>query len=265
MNNHKRPESTPRSEDSQAQALNEVVDALIAERRPPVPDEGIVEASIMAGQIHGARPLTPGPSASFVSKLGDKLATEMKAALVPPIENLPTTPLQTKEKPKRASRRSLLTMGLSAAAGLAAGAAVTTVIEHHDTGRSVPLVGLEGTWLSIAHINEIPLGGAKRFSTEQVTGHLIHQRDGSFVAFSAACTHMGCIIAWNATTHTFDCPCHNGRFDEQGNSLPNQRFFYSPLPRIDTKIEGNEVYAFVPTNPGATPTHDSTGEGYKNS
>jgi Rieske Fe-S protein len=40
--------------------------------------------------------------------------------------------------------------------------------------------------------------------------------DGSLTLRSATCTHMGCIVAWNAAEQTWDCPCHGSRFTSEG-------------------------------------------------
>lgn len=39
---------------------------------------------------------------------------------------------------------------------------------------------------------------------------------GSVHAVAAACTHMGCVVGWNATDRTWDCPCHGSRFSYDG-------------------------------------------------
>lgn len=38
---------------------------------------------------------------------------------------------------------------------------------------------------------------------------------------SHRCTHMGCALKWNKEEHTWDCPCHGSRFDENGDILDN--------------------------------------------
>lgn len=62
---------------------------------------------------------------------------------------------------------------------------------------------------------------------------------GGFAAFSALCTHKGCIIDWDETRRLLRCPCHGGLFDTHGNvasGLPRR-----PLPRIHVGVVRGEV------------------------
>jgi glycine/D-amino acid oxidase-like deaminating enzyme/nitrite reductase/ring-hydroxylating ferredoxin subunit len=43
--------------------------------------------------------------------------------------------------------------------------------------------------------------------------------DGALTALSAACTHLGCLVRWNASERSWDCPCHGSRFDADGTVL----------------------------------------------
>ena len=42
---------------------------------------------------------------------------------------------------------------------------------------------------------------------------------GQLHTFSAVCPHLGCIVQWNPTEKTWDCPCHGSRFDKQGTVI----------------------------------------------
>lgn len=62
---------------------------------------------------------------------------------------------------------------------------------------------------------------------------------GKFRAFSAICTHLGCIVKWDAASKKILCPCHAGVFDADGKVLagPPPR----PLPEYEVVRVGNEL------------------------
>ncbi|MBV9574480.1 MAG: FAD-dependent oxidoreductase [Acidobacteriales bacterium] len=42
---------------------------------------------------------------------------------------------------------------------------------------------------------------------------------GKLHRHSAVCPHLGCIVNWNSTERSWDCPCHGSRFDPLGKVL----------------------------------------------
>jgi glycine/D-amino acid oxidase-like deaminating enzyme/nitrite reductase/ring-hydroxylating ferredoxin subunit len=71
----------------------------------------------------------------------------------------------------------------------------------------------------VATVDEIPrsAGAVLRRGLAKVAAY----RDGAgdLHEFSAACPHLGCIVTWNPTAETWDCPCHGSRFDRLGEVL----------------------------------------------
>lgn len=43
--------------------------------------------------------------------------------------------------------------------------------------------------------------------------------EGVTHTLSPVCTHMNCLVNWNPTEQSWDCPCHGGRFDPAGKVL----------------------------------------------
>lgn len=43
--------------------------------------------------------------------------------------------------------------------------------------------------------------------------------DGTVHEMSAVCRHLGCIVHWNDTEHTWDCPCHGSRYEPEGEVI----------------------------------------------
>jgi nitrite reductase/ring-hydroxylating ferredoxin subunit len=48
---------------------------------------------------------------------------------------------------------------------------------------------------------------------------VFRDEDGGLHAVSLRCTHLGCLVHFNAAERSWDCPCHGSRFDVDGNVL----------------------------------------------
>ena len=48
-----------------------------------------------------------------------------------------------------------------------------------------------------------------------------NDQNGTLHEHSAVCTHLGCVVAWNATEQSWDCPCHGSRFDKLDGHVLN--------------------------------------------
>jgi nitrite reductase/ring-hydroxylating ferredoxin subunit len=47
----------------------------------------------------------------------------------------------------------------------------------------------------------------------------IVRTEGGFIAISSVCTHLHCIVNWNAGIKEFECPCHGAKFNQNGEVL----------------------------------------------
>ncbi|NIR43341.1 MAG: Rieske (2Fe-2S) protein [Gemmatimonadetes bacterium] len=68
---------------------------------------------------------------------------------------------------------------------------------------------------------------------------LIRTPSGELRAFSAACTHLGCIVQYREDIGHIWCACHNGHFDLNGRNIqgPPPR----PLDSFVVNVRGDEI------------------------
>ena len=63
--------------------------------------------------------------------------------------------------------------------------------------------------------------------------------DNGFRAYSAICTHLGCIVHWNGSDRHFVCPCHAATFDATGKVVSGPP--PKPLPEYSVSVVQGEV------------------------
>jgi nitrite reductase/ring-hydroxylating ferredoxin subunit len=90
----------------------------------------------------------------------------------------------------------------------------------------------------LAATSEIPVGSGKIFTRPQVV--VTQPTAGDFKAFSAVCTHMGCIVS-RISDGTIDCPCHGSQYsittgDVVGGPAPK------PLPAKQIRVSGDSIF-----------------------
>ena len=96
-------------------------------------------------------------------------------------------------------------------------------------GENVELEGADG----------MSAGQAKMLQVSGKAVIVVRDRNG-FKAFSAVCTHLGCLVKWDTGKQEFLCPCHAAVFDKDGGVVSGPP--PAPLPAYKIKEIGGKVY-----------------------
>jgi Rieske Fe-S protein len=92
-------------------------------------------------------------------------------------------------------------------------------------------------------VEEIPEGGVRSVNLPEGPVMLENVGGGEVRAFSAICTHLGCIIQWHQDQKAFICPCHGGKYDFDG------KVTYGPPPRpldpLAVQVRSGQVFVMM--------------------
>ncbi|MFG2536622.1 Rieske (2Fe-2S) protein [Streptomyces sp. NPDC048511] len=89
----------------------------------------------------------------------------------------------------------------------------------------------------LTRTSEIPVGGGTIFEDRKVV--VTQPAAGEFKAFSAVCTHAGCIVS-SVADGTIDCACHGSRFSVEDGAV-EQGPATRPLPAERITVEGGSI------------------------
>ena len=128
-------------------------------------------------------------------------------------------PAQGSSTPAAAGGSSAAAGGSSAAAGRNSAAAAS----------SGPVV--------LARTADIPVGGGKILTDKKIV--ITEPQSGTFKAFTAVCTHQGCIVD-TVSGGTINCPCHGSKFSIANGSVVNGPA-PSPLAPVSIEVQGTSI------------------------
>lgn len=101
--------------------------------------------------------------------------------------------------------------------------------------RRGPVSGL----VEVAKLDDIPPGGSKKITVNGSVVLLVRSAQNEIKAFSAICTHLGCLVDWDESKRQIACPCHAGVFDLTGRVMagPPPR----PLPIYEASVADGKI------------------------
>ena len=144
-----------------------------------------------------------------------------------------------------ASRRTLLACAGAAGAAALAGCARYNSNSGGLAGSSQPAAPASprsGAAASsgpavLARTTDIPVGGGKVLAGQKIV--ITQPQAGSFDAFTAVCTHLGCIVG-TVAGGTINCLCHGSKFSIANGSVVNGPAS-SPLAPVSIQVQGTSI------------------------
>ena len=73
--------------------------------------------------------------------------------------------------------------------------------------------------VDVDSLSEVKRGEGKMVRIGNRKLAVYREERGGVRAFSPVCPHLGCLVHFNASEKSWDCPCHGSRFDTEGNVL----------------------------------------------
>jgi Rieske Fe-S protein len=139
--------------------------------------------------------------------------------------------------PAQAAMPSSGAMSSSGASGSMSSSGAMSSPGPSSPAQSKPKKDAKLTGMVLGAASEIPVGGGKIYTAAKVV--VTQPTRGQYKAFSAVCTHVGCIMS-EVANGTIDCPCHGSEFKITTGAVVTGPA-PAPLPKKQIKIVDGKV------------------------
>ena len=106
-----------------------------------------------------------------------------------------------------------------------------------DPGSTSGEPGSSGGGAALASTSDVPVGGCFVVAGAKVV--LTQPTEGDFKAFSAVCTHQGCLVE-SSSEGAIPCACHGSRFSLDDGS-PQSGPASAPLAAVQIAVDGDAI------------------------
>lgn len=142
-----------------------------------------------------------------------------------------------------ASRRTVLAAGAGAAGAGTVGALAGCQVYGDEASQPPPAPPAAAGGTVVATADQVPVGGGFISGEHQVV--VTQPEEGEFRAFSAVCTHQGCVVS-TVSDGTINCDCHGAKFSIADGSVVQAASGLSPeeqdpLPEAIIEVNGDSI------------------------
>ncbi|MBN9123072.1 MAG: Rieske (2Fe-2S) protein [Planctomycetes bacterium] len=117
------------------------------------------------------------------------------------------------EAPEHPARRVFLKAAAGAVGCVYAGMIGYPVYRYLESPVEKAAAAAAVSEVSLPKADALPPGSALMFKFGAGPALLIHQKDGSWSAMSAVCTHLACTVQYEPERDRIFCACHGGVYD----------------------------------------------------
>jgi Rieske Fe-S protein len=132
---------------------------------------------------------------------------------------------------------STTTTSAGGASSASTSTAAPTTASSSASGGSDTSSTSSGAAGALAATSSVPVGGGTILTAQKIV--LTQPAAGTFKAFTAVCTHMGCLVS-TVSDNLIHCPCHGSAFHVADGSVANGPA-PQPLAEIPIKVANGEI------------------------